>query len=167
MSSKFDEELYKCKAIQLEDDKTIVHGYFDHFQNQSRIGVLQDDNLKSTLVNSYTICRNTGIKIGDEYLYENDLVLYRNGLQPDSLGFIAWDDFRKAYTIRSSLNYSSARDIHGVNISIIGNISLCEEDYKKMQDYSDEQDKGKSDNSRTECRSTQHINKLAKQFLPK
>lgn len=46
--------------------------------------------------------------------------------------------------------------------------ALNDDDYIKMQEYSDKQDEGyKGITVEPECRSTQYLNKKARQFLPK
>lgn len=171
MSKYFDAELYKCKGIKLEDDTTIVCGYYDYFEGVSKIYDYDSDTayMYYFSINPYTLCRNTGIKINDDYLYEYDLVSYSNGINgSEELGFIEWDDFKNSYSVRSSLNYSSKRQIHGLQIKIIGNIELNKTDFDQMQEYSNKQDENyKTPAMEPECRSTQHINKKLKQFLPK
>lgn len=175
MSKYFDAELYKCKGIELEDDTTIVCGYYDYFEKESKIWVekidyeTKDIYMDYIVINPYTLCRNTGIKINDGYLYEYDLISCSSGINgSEKMGFIEWDDFNNAYSVRSSLNYSSKRQIHGLQIKIIGNIELIKTDFDRMQEYSNKQDENyKTPAMEPECRSTQHINKKLKQFLPK
>lgn len=117
-------------------------------------------------INPYTLCRNTGIKVKDGYLYEYDLVHYSNGLSGKSLGYIDYDEYTKRWVIRTSVNYSSHADLSKYNIEILGNIVLSNDDYQRMQKYSDDRESNYSPQPRVECRSTQRLNKLAKEFLP-
>lgn len=175
--SEFDHELYKCKAISLADDETVLHGYYSYHSSGSHNdhSILVDEfdeeigrvyaNMYE--INPYTLCRNTGIKTKDGYLYEYDLIQYSNGLSGESLGYIAFDDYKKSYVIRTSLNYSTHVEISKYNVTAIGNIVLNDEDCKKMKEYSDQREANYSSDPGVECRSTQRINKLTKQFLPK
>jgi len=155
----FCAELYKCKAVLLADDKTTVYGYYNctcsgHFIDGYKI-------------NPYTLCRNTGIKLKARYLYEGDLIEYKNALSDWRMGFIAWDDFNKCFVIQSSINFSSKQNIRLFDIRIIGNITLNDADLLKMQAYSDKEEKNYRPEPIVECRSTQYLNKKAKRFLPR
>jgi len=176
-TSKVDPELYKCKAISLSDDETVLNGYYSYHSSGSyRDHSILVDELDAEIgrvyanmyeINPYTICRNTGIKLKDEYLYEFDLVQYKNGLSSVSLGYIDWDDFKKSYVIRTSLNYSSCVEIRNYDLEVVGNVILNKDDCNRMQAYSDEREANHTPQQKVECRSTQRLNKLAKQFLPR
>ncbi len=155
----FDAELYKCKAVLLTDDKTIICGYYNRIGKQHFIDMAQ--------INPYTLCRNTGKRVQHEYLYEGDLVEYRDGLSVWQMGFIDWDDFTNRFALRSSTNYSSRRDMRTMEMNIIGNIRLSHADMAKMQAYSDKQEQNYTPGGEPECRSTQYLNKKAKMFLPR
>lgn len=176
-TSQIETESFKCKAILLEDDKTVIHGFYSYHASKSHTShnlfvdefdQEMDDVYPSAYeINPYTLCRNTGIKVKNDYLYEFDLVLYSNGLSKSELGCVSFDDLQKSYVLRTSLNYSSYKELRLFNLEIAGNIVLNNDDYKRMQDYSDKRDNDYSPNPKVECRSTQRLNKLAKQFLPK
>jgi hypothetical protein len=175
--NNIDPELYKCKAIQLEDDTTILHGFYNYHSSKSHtshsIYIDEFDNEMNDLyltaheINPYTLCRNTGIKINSDYLYEYDLVLYKNALTKPELGYVEYDDFKKSYVLRTSLNYTANKEIRLYDLEIVGNVVLVDADYMKMQECSDERDSNYSPEPKIECRSTQRLNKLAKQFLPR
>ncbi|MEC0211858.1 hypothetical protein P4H70_23225 [Paenibacillus ehimensis] len=175
--SKFNPELYKCKAISLADNKTVLNGYYSYhssgsYSDHSILVDEYDDEIGRVYanmyeINPYTICRNTGIKINNDYLYEFDLVLYRNGLSRPELGYVDFDDFQKSYVLRTSLNYTSYKELRLFDLEKVGNIVLSDDDYKRMQEYSDQRDSNYSPEPKVECRSTQRLNKLAKQFLPR
>ena len=174
MSSEIDKELYKCKAVCMSDDETIVCGYYYtnacDFIDVENIDYEKKIKYPTTAheINIYTLCRNTGIKLHDStYLYEYDFVEYWNGLRSKQLGYIEWDDYSQRYRIRTSANYSSKIDIKGNNINVVGNVILYKNDMPKFQKYSDEREKNPTKDVTVECRSTQHLNKQAKMFLPK
>lgn len=170
-------ELFKCKAILLEDDKTILHGFYNYHSSNSHTShnlfVNEFDHEMDDVypnvyeINPYTLCRNTGIKLKNGYLYEFDLVWYSNGLSKRELGYVGFDDSQKSYVLRTSLNYNSYKELRLFNLEVIGNILLRNEDCKKMQEYSDKRDEEYSTDPKVECRSTQRLNKIAKQFLPR
>ncbi|MDO3682203.1 hypothetical protein [Paenibacillus ehimensis] len=176
-TSEVDPDLYKCKAISLADDETVLHGYYSYHSsgshNDHSILVDEyDDEIGRVYanmyeINPYTICRNTGIKIKNDYLYEFDLVLYRNGLSKSELGYVDFDDFQKSYVLRTSLNYTSYKELRLFDLEKVGNIVLSHDDYKRMQKYSDEREVNHTPQPKVECRSTQRLNKLAKQFIPR
>jgi hypothetical protein len=157
--SEFEKGLYKVKGVLLKDDSTIVHGYYNSRDNTDFI-----DNYE---INPYTLCGNTGIKVKNEYLYENDLIEYKTGLTEWQMGFIEWDSFKNSYAIRTSLNFSSKKYIHGLEIKIIGNVTLNYSDMDIMQKYSDKEEANYKPEPQIECRSTQHLNKKSKMFLPR
>lgn len=168
---EFTEELYKVKALTIVDEK-IVHGYY--YKNVCHYVDVPNENFEEKLehpiktfeINPYTICRNTGIKINNSYLYEFDLIEYSNGVSRPEVGFVEWDNFNNRYSIRSSLNYKGRREMKSYKINIIGNMVLMDDDYTKMQKYSDKTDAIVS-SPEPECRSKQRLNKLAKQHLPR
>lgn len=176
-SNKFDAELFKCKVILLEDDKTVLCGFYNYHSSKSHTShTLFVDEFDPEMddvypngydINPYTLCRNTGTKVKNDYLYEFDLVLYSNGLSKTELGYVAFDDLQKSYVLRTSLNYSSYKELRLSNLEIVGNIVLSDDDCKRMQDYSDKRDADYSPDTNVECRSTQRLNKIAKQFLPR
>lgn len=160
--SKFNSELYKCKAVQFSDDKTVLCGFYSEHGNEHFIEAGEN----SIAINPYTVCRNTGIPQETDFLYEGDLIEYCGGANWE-MGFIAWDDWGNTYSIRSSLNYSSKRSIKGNSIKVIGNIILNKKDFDKMQKYSDDQDSKCHYEPTIECRSKQHLNKMSREFLPR
>lgn len=176
-ASQFDPELYKCKAILLEDDETVLHGFYANNKGVRKetdcIWIDEhdpdvDDNYPMFYeINPYTICRNTGIKIKSEYVYEFDLVEFKNGMTAARMGYVDWDDYSKAYVIRTSLNSSQCVQLRLYDITVIGNIMLHKVDADRMQAYSDESESVHTPDVKVECRSTQRLNRIARQFLPK
>lgn len=158
-----DRDLYKCKAITIEG--TTVYGYYYCFDGVDYI--LDGSGIKHK-INPYSLCRNTGVKVNNTYLYEWDLIEYSSGLSNHEMGIVEWDSFNNRHAIRSSLNYKGRRELKGYRINILGNIALNDGDYIKMQEYSDKQyENYKGITAEPECRSTQYLNKKARQFLPK
>ena len=168
---EWDPELHKCKALSMDPENVVV-GYIDCNSNETRIWVDEFDSdcgasyMNLTHVNPYTVCRNTGIKTKQGYLYEYDLILFGTAITQQRMGYIEWSDFESSYVIKTSLNYTSTIKVQGRQIEIIGNIMLSAVDQMKMQDYSDKED-GIASSASPECRSQQHMNKLAKQHLPR
>lgn len=158
--AEFDKELYMFKALDLRDK--VVKGFFE-------IGRVTKDYSISTekgwvSVNPYSLCRNTGIKKNGTYLYENDLVEYSTAFDK-GLAIIEFDEMRCRYMLRFNLDYSSRGDIDRYNIKVVGNVTLSDYDMKRFEDYSKNQSFTK--NVEPECRSKAHINKKAREFLPK
>ena len=158
--AEFDKELYMCKAIDLQDG--IVKGYLE-------VGRVTKEYCISTekgwaRVNPYSLCKNTGIKKNDVYIYENDLVEYSTAFDK-GLAIIEFDEMRCRYMLRFNLDYSSRGDIDKYNIKVVGNVILSDNDMKRFEDYSKSQSFTK--NVEPECRSKAHISKKAKEFLPR
>ena len=158
--SEFDKELYMLKALDLRDK--VVKGYFE-------IGRVTKDYSISTekgwvRVNPYTLCRNTGIEKNGTYLYENDLVEYSTAFDK-GLAIIEFDELRCRYMLRTNLDYSARADIERYTIKVIGNVALSDDDMKMFAEYSKNQQFTKD--VEPECRSKAHINKKAKEFLPR
>lgn len=175
--SEYNPALYKVKAILLKDNKTVVEGYLVEWENKHRssdtmICVNEYEAECDELipihypVNSHTVCRNTGILVGNNYLYEYDLV-EKELLGSKGLYYVEWDKFQKGYILKGSLNFNGVSKLNG-NITIVGNIMLIDEDFYKMQQYSEDKEVAYSGPEPTvECRSKQHLNKRAKEFLPR
>lgn len=172
---EFNPEIYKCKAVSMDNNKTVVCGFyycngcdFIDVPNDGYEGKLQYPSTAHA-INPYTLCRNTGVQLPDKsYMYEYDLVEYGNGVSGQKLiGIIEFDDWHKTFRIRTSINYTSKVEIRKYAIKVIGNIVLFDEDMRKFQAYSDEMEKKSPTDVKVECRSTQHLNKIARQFLPK
>ncbi|MHB8077415.1 YopX family protein [Desulfosporosinus fructosivorans] len=175
MTDKVDYEIYKCKAVCLEDDETVVCGYYYrnecNFIDDENMGYEERLEFPTTTheINYYTLCRNTGIKLPNgSYFYEYDLVEYTDGFnRSPKMGYIEWDDWSMAYRIRTSANYSSKVDIRAKDINVIGNVILYKDDMPRFQKYSDKVEENPTHDIRVECRSTQALNKKAKMFLPR
>lgn len=173
--NEFDKELYKCKAVCMDDDETVVCGYY--YQNVSSFIDVENVNYAEKLeypitaheINIYTLCRNTGIKLSDgTYLYEYDIVELTDGFSAKgAVGIIEWDEWAKAYGIRGSANYPSKTPVRNHSFKVVGNVVLHKDDLTKFQVWSDAQEGNEPRDVKIECRSTQHLNKLAKQHLPR
>lgn len=169
----FDANLYKVKALSMETC-SVVCGWF--YQNVCEFVDVENENYAekhlyptaAIHVNPYSICRNTGTKIKNQYLYEFDLVKMSN-MGCEEIGIVVFDEYRKSYCIQKNANYlGKSRLVDNNIIEIIGNVVLSDIDAKTFQDYSDKEDAKYSGlKSATECRSKQHVNKLARQHLPR
>lgn len=177
--SKFNNEIYKVKAIVMNDvdekDGDVVCGFYSwevcDFVHVPNINFAEKLEYPSEpyVVNTYSICRNTGIKLKDgSYLYEFDLVEYVDQRSDKNIGMIEFSDFYGHFFIRSNANHTSYKELKPSHINkVIGNVILSNADAKTFQEYSDKMDANYTPNTEPECRSTQHINKLNKRFLPK
>ena len=157
--AEFDKELYMCKALTLLNDE-LVKGYYTNYEKKH---IILNGSVGRN-VNPYTICRNTGIKKNGIYLYENDLVEYSTAFDK-GMAMVEFDELRCRYMLRTNLDYSARADIEKYTIKVIGNVALSDDDMKRFAEYSKNQSFTK--NVEPECRSKAHINKKAKEFLPK
>ena len=136
--AEFDKELYMFKALDLHDN--VVKGFFE-------IGrVTKDCNMSTekgwVRVNPYTLCRNTGIKAEDCYLYENDIVSYFAPFSDKiQYGFIDFDEYYKCYIVRTGIECRATRLLRDcVSIKNTGrNIALSDEDFKWFAEWEKEQ----------------------------
>lgn len=172
MSSKFNPEIYKVKGLTDEDIMLCGHLHM-RYGEISCISQPDPDEPDSHTrwweVNPYSICRNTGIPVGEDYLYEFDLISYSEPMgKNECLGYITFDLFSNSWSVRTSANFSAKRALKScLNITVKGNVMLSGDDAKMFQEYSDVEEDNYSPQPNVECRSTQHLNKFAKQFLPK
>lgn len=156
--AEFDKELYMCKALTLLNDE-LVKGFYTNYEKRH---IILNGSVGRN-INPYTLCRNTGIKKNGTYLYENDLVEYSTAFDK-GLAIIEFDEMRCRYMLRFNLDYSSRGDIDRYNITVVGNVTLNDDDMKRFAEYSKNQNFTK--NVEPECRSKARINKKAKEFLP-
>jgi hypothetical protein len=160
--AEFDKELYKVKCVFIKDeDEPIVEGFY-YKDNRGRHFIIDDFIHFET--NPYSLCRNTGIKKNGVYLYENDLVEYSTAFDK-GMAMVEFDELRCRYMLRTNLDYSARADIEKYTIKVIGNVALSDDDMKRFAEYSKNQSYTK--NIEPECRSKAHINKKAKEFLPR
>jgi hypothetical protein len=170
----FDIDLYKVKALTLppdfimddcKGDEKVICGFLHNNGNS----VFVKNDVEDTRINPSAICRNTGVKVKGIYLYENDLVKHGSGINNAEIGIVVWGEFEKGWCIQSNANYSGRSPLGRKNIiDVIGNFALSKDDADMFQKYSDDEDAKYSGIGREpECRSAAHINKLAKQFLPR
>ena len=155
---EFDRHLYVVKALSLAGIE--CEGYYYGGDGGNSI----NDGWGFIDINPYTICRNTGIKKNETYFFENDLVEYSTTFDK-GLAIIEFDEMRCRYMLRFNLDYSSRGDIDRYNIKVVGNVTLSDYDMKRFAEYSKNQIFIKD--VEPECRSKAHINKRAKEFLPK
>ena len=170
--SEFSPEIYKVKG--LTDEGIVLCGHLHmRYGEIPCISQFSPDEPSSHTewweVSPYTLCRNTGIPAGKDYFYEFDLISYREPMgSKDCMGYITFDLFSNSWCVRTSFNFSSKRGLRScVNAAVIGNVMLSDEDAKRFQKYSDAEECGYRPEPNVECRSTQHLNRQAKQFLPK
>ena len=174
--AEFEKELYMCKALAMNDEALqgfYVKDYIYGKDIKHSIITLPEETVidgdacvarKIEEINPYTLCRNTGIKKNDTYLYENALVEYSTAFDK-GLAIIEFDEMRCRYMLRFNLDYSSRGDIDRYNIKSVGNVALSDDDMKRFAEYSKNQSFTK--NVEPECRSKAHINKRVKEFLPR
>ena len=162
--SKYIPETYMVKAVSMDDDETICFGFF----KGSTVYTVEDITAVTWSVNPYTICRNTGIMVDGQWLFEFDLVELKHPYNGKELGFIEFDTWDSSWKVRRSMNYTSKVELRKFSkLKIIGNVNLSKSDFQKMIEYSNEKDKNFKPEPTVECRSTQYRNKKAKEFLPR
>lgn len=138
--SEFIPEIYMVKAVVMEDDKTTIQGFLQSIENG--VEIVADDIIYK--VNPYTICRNTGIKIDDIWLWEYDLLELEHPYDGKMIGFIEFDILDNSWKVRHSLNNTSYSELVEFNkITLIGNVITSHDNFKRMIDYSNEPDKSK------------------------
>ena len=146
--SEFNTNLYKVKGVFLQDEKeTIITGYY-YQDEHGRNFIIDDKSFKHYETNVYTLCRNTGIKIGNKFLYENDIVSYCEPMRDKKrYGFIDFCDFYKCYVVRTGVETRSTRLLKECkNIEETGrNLLLSDDDFKWFADWEkSEYEKSKS-----------------------
>lgn len=175
MGSEFIPEIYKVKAVCMDDDEAVVCGYY--YRNVCDFVDVENGDYEKGLecpttayeVDPYTLCRNTGIKVGDECLYEFDLVTYKEPMGTKTcMGYVTFDLFTNSWCVRTSFNFSSKRALRSCgSVAVVGNVMLSGDDAKKFQDYSDADELDYKPEPTVECRSKQYLNRKAREFLPK
>ena len=128
-TTSYDSSLSLVKACDLEDKE--VCGFYFLYEGKPHIKI-PDIPWKNVHINPYTVCRNTGIKIGDSYLYENDIVSYFEPMRATKLyGYIDFDDFYRCYVVRTGIEQRATRLLKDCSkIEITGrNIFLNDEDF--------------------------------------
>ena len=107
--AEFDTELYKVKAVFLQDEtEPIITGYY--YQDKHGREFIIGDDFKHYEINPYTLCRNTGIKTGNDYLYEYDIVSYFEPMRDKKqYGFIDFDEFYKCFIVRTGIECRATR----------------------------------------------------------
>lgn len=172
-SEVFNYDLQIVKALTIGFEKeTIVTGYYccNHNPKDKREYIpyiKPKDEDRFYEINPYTVCRNSGIK--DEngnYAFEYDLLKIRLNSSEEGHGFIIWSEFYKKWIIKRSTEFSGYLDVDKCKFVIVGNIILDDDDAEIMykQDESEKDRKVYIDTS--DCRSTQHKNKIQQGHLP-
>lgn len=138
--AEFDGNAYLVKALDIDYD-TPVLGYYKAFYKHYVFDVFAAVP-RDVEINPYTLCRNTGIKAEDCYLYENDIVSYLAPLSDKiQYGFIDFDDHYKCYIVRTGIECRATRLLRDcVKIKSTGrNIALSDEDFKWFSQWEKEQ----------------------------
>lgn len=128
---EFDKNLYKVKGVFIQDEsEPVVCGLY--CVDEHTRSFIIDDNFGRYETNPYTLCRNTGVKVGGEYLYEYDVVCFMPPMNNETrYGFVDFDEWRKRYVIRTGVEQRSIVEIKNCcNIKTTGkNIVLSDDDY--------------------------------------
>ena len=105
-----------------------------------KVPCVQDEDGRGWEVNPYSICRNTGIKIQDTYLFEADLVEWSTAFD-EGLGIVAFSESEIGFALQRNFNYSGSIALKKVQIKrVVGNVLLSNADAHKFQEYSDRED---------------------------
>ena len=135
--AEFNTELYKVKAVFLQDEtEPIITGYY--YQDKNRREFIIADDFKHYEINPYTLCRNTGIKAGDTYLYEYDIVSYFEPMRDKKqYGFIDIDNFYKYIVVRTGIECRATRLLRDCSKLEYANrnIVLSEDDYNWFAEW--------------------------------
>lgn len=134
---EFNNEKFKVKGIftQGETELTITGFYYE--DERGRHYIIGDD-FKHYETNPYTVCKNTGIKINDSFLYENDIVSYFEPLRDEKrYGFIDFDDYYKCYVVRTGIETRATRMLKDcAKIDHTGrNIALNDNDFNWFAEW--------------------------------
>ena len=135
--AEFNADLYKVKGIFAQDEtEPIVTGFY--YQDEHGSSFIIGDDFKHYETNVYTLCRNTGIKAKDCFLYENDVVSYIEPMRSKTqYGFIDFDDFYKCYIVRTGIEQRGTRLLRDCSkIESTGkNIALNDSDFKWFAEW--------------------------------
>lgn len=132
-----DYMLVKAETIGFDKDE-ILCGFYSVRRNEKgqEIPYIKEPT-KDELweINPYTVCRNTGAKDKNgDYIFEYDLILYKDRYQKERYGFVVWDEFYKSWRIHSSFIYGSSMNICDVsNIKVLGNVIFYKCDVEKIE----------------------------------
>lgn len=122
------------------EDEKIIEGYYmpkiKIFENGEKAQVdyvcdkNETENPQWYEINSYTICRNTGLKDkNSKFMFEYDLVkLYLNG-QFEGYAYIEFSEFYQGFIARTNSGGFYYMNC-GKSFEIIGNVVLNDEDYE-------------------------------------
>ncbi len=135
--SEYNNDIYKVKGVVLQDETESTITGFYYRDKHGREFIIGDD-FKHYETNPYTLCKNTGIKINDSFLYENDIVSYCEPMgDKKRYGFIDFDDFYKCYVVRTGIEARAVRLLRDcAKIQHTGrNIVLDEGDYNWFAEW--------------------------------
>lgn len=134
--SEFNSELYMVKGIfEQDEEEPIVKGYY--WQDEHKRSFIMCDG-KNYETNPYTLCKNTATKVGNDYLYEYDVIQFSTPMMNDiRYGYIEYCELRNAYVIVTGIEQRSKRELEKCsNIKLTGkNIILSDNDYKWFADW--------------------------------
>jgi hypothetical protein len=133
-----DYMLVKAETIGLDKDE-ILRGFYSVRRNEKgqEIPYIKEPTKDEFWeINAYTVCRNTGAKDKNgNYIFEYDLILYKDRYQKYRYGFAVWNEFYKSWRIHSSFIYGSSMSICDVsNIEVVGNVLFYKCDIEKIED---------------------------------
>lgn len=129
--AEFDSNIYLTKALDIDEERIIVGFYkanYKHF-----IFDIFADIPHDVEINPYTLCRNTGIKVKDSFLFENDIVSYVEPMRDKTqYGFIDFDNYYKCYIVRTGIEQRATRLLKDcAKVENTGrNIALNDNDFK-------------------------------------
>ena len=134
--SKFNSELYMVKGIFEQDEENpIIKGYY--WQDEHKRSFIMCDG-KNYETNPYTLCKNAGIQVGNDYLYEYDVIQFSKPMMNDvRYGYIEYDELRKAYVVVTGIEQRAMMEFRDCCYikPTDKNIILSNSDYQWFADW--------------------------------
>lgn len=134
--TEYRSKLYMVKGVFNQDDtEPIIKGYYFEDENKRNFIMCNGKNYET---NPYTVCKNTGIVIGNNYVYENDVIQYNPILSKKlEFGYIEYSDIRKCYVVVTGIEQRGTKQLGDCcNIKLTGkNIILSEKDYEWFRQW--------------------------------
>lgn len=136
-------------ALEADTNKVVMGFYFINDKGKFIYDFAQETTTPIE-VNSYTICRNSGIKDkNSKFVFEYDLLKLTHGMKSTRYGFLVWDEFYKSWKIRCRTDRTAYQNLEDWTIEAVGNIVLYDQDAEILynQEKAEDGEGGFIDNS--------------------